>query len=327
MQSVMSAVRTFFDERNRSWVTGQTDPVIQFAHAAGDAKWLRSLEREVQAKQRSLAHRRSRLLRAHSKVQVQVQRVVQSPDKGVEEARVDEHVTWVYRDGADYSVESRVIQHLQRWIQQGGKWRLLESRTSMENHPLDRGDTPVLPTAKPAHVTTGRRTDGCTGYDRVRALRYAELWWNGWNPAFPRLADDCTNFISQCLLAGKMPMTGGENRTTGWWYHFNQPQVQEPWSYSWTTSHALYMYLIYKVGAQVLKDARELKMGDLVFYDWDGGGRYHHTTIVTEFDSAGDPLVNAHTDSSYHRHYLYLDSRAWTPRTRYQLVHLPDAFC
>jgi hypothetical protein len=42
------------------------------------------------------------------------------------------------------------------------------------------------------------------GYDRARALAYAEKWALSRNPAyfsFDGLGGDCTNFISQCLYA------------------------------------------------------------------------------------------------------------------------------
>jgi hypothetical protein len=168
----------------------------------------------------------------------------------------------------------------------------------------------------------------CTRYDRVRALRYAELWWDSFNPTFTRIAtDDCTNFISQCLFAGHMRMTGGQNRSSGWWYRFGSSSRPAAWSHSWVVSHLLYQHVTQRVGARTIQNARELRIGDLIFYDWDGDGRYTHSTIVTDFDGRGDPLVNAHTDPSYHRHYWYLDSRAWTPRTRYAFVQIPDELC
>lgn len=39
-------------------------------------------------------------------------------------------------------------------------------------------------------------------YERMRAVQYAERWWNEFNPDYYKFTDDCTNFISQCLHAG-----------------------------------------------------------------------------------------------------------------------------
>ena len=54
-------------------------------------------------------------------------------------------------------------------------------------------------------------------YNRQAAVQYANLWWNRRNPAFPNFTVDCTNYISQCLLAGGAPMRGAPNRGKGWW--------------------------------------------------------------------------------------------------------------
>ncbi len=325
MKSCISAIRGYFEERNRVWVTGDCESLLKTAHINPRSKWGKVLTASIEAKARAIRQRRSRLLRAHSKITVHP---VESPSSSsVHRVRVDEIVTWVYRDGYDYGVESRIIQHLQHWAWKDGNWVLARAEESSENHPLpgeavetSRADQLPEWFRMPKHKT-------CVPYDRVKALRYAELWWDGYNPAFPRVDVDCTNFISQCLFAGQMPMKGGESRATGWWCRYSNAKGAESWSYSWTTSHALYQYLVNKVGATVIQEPKDLKIGDVIFYDWEGKGKFHHSTIVTDFDSAGDPLVNAHTDASYHRHFRYFDSRAWTPRTRYAFVHLPDVFC
>jgi Putative amidase domain len=326
VQSCMNAIRAYFEAKNQVWVTRDVDALLRAGGSLHGVKWARELGANIEAKARSMQNRHSRLLRAHSKVAIH--RLDSSNLGGTEKVRVDERVTWVYADGDDYGVEARVIQHRQKWLYRSGVWMLVSAKESSESHPVLDEDTDFAPAVhtNPTHLDlTGRKN--CVSYDRVRALRYAELWWDGWNSDFPKLADDCTNFISQCLFAGRMPMRGQGNRRTGWWYRFGAPKSSEAWSYSWGTTHALQQYLTSKMGATVIRDPQELKIGDLIFYDWKGNGRYHHATIVVDFDREGNPLVNAHTDSSYHRHYLYLDSRAWTPRTRYQFVHLPDQFC
>jgi hypothetical protein len=325
VKSWISAVRGYFEEKNKVWVTGDVESLLRTAHVNPRSKWGKELTASIEAKMRSMRQRRSRLLRAHSRITVRPAESHSSPS--VHRARIDEHVTWVYRDGYDYGVESRIIQHLQKWVLKDDIWVLAHSEESFETRPVF-GE--AVEERQEELQSAGFRAPGkknCVPYDRVKALRYAELWWDGYNPAFPRVDVDCTNFISQCLFAGQMPMTGTGNRATGWWCRYGHAKAAESWSYSWTTSHALYQYLVNKVGATVIQDPKDLKIGDVIFYDWEGNGRYHHSTIVTDFDSAGDPLVNAHTDASYHRHFRYFDSRAWTPRTRYAFVHLPDVFC
>ena len=57
-------------------------------------------------------------------------------------------------------------------------------------------------------------------YDRRRAREYARRWAYGRNPLFYNftgIGGDCTNFISQCILAGCCTMNCRE--TFGWYYH------------------------------------------------------------------------------------------------------------
>ena len=56
-------------------------------------------------------------------------------------------------------------------------------------------------------------------YERRRALEYARRWAYGRNPLFYNftgIGGDCTNFISQCLLAGCCVMNC--TPTFGWYY-------------------------------------------------------------------------------------------------------------
>jgi hypothetical protein len=327
LKKCVDAVQAYFETKNKVWVTGDLDALRKVGQVRTDAEWWKHIVRGIQAKERDMKHRHSKVLRSHAHIFI---RELEEHEDQSTHATVEERVTWVYRDGLEYGVESRVIQHRQRWAKRGTQWSLQKAWESDEKSAADTSIVQGTPTVITRPMPDGTRETtykNCTAYDRVRALRYAELWWNGANPSFPNLADDCTNFISQCLWAGQMPIRGGSTRASGWWYQFGTKDPSENWSYSWTTSQALYLYLLHKVNASQVKNARDLRIGDLVFYDWGGNGRYHHTSIVTDFDQQGDPLVNAHTDASYHRHYLYLDSRAWTPTTKYAFVHLPDVIC
>lgn len=151
-------------------------------------------------------------------------------------------------------------------------------------------------------------------YDRQQAVLYAEKWWNSYNPAFPHFSVDCTNYISQCLYAGGAPMRGEPVREKGWWCKPNN------WSFSWSVAHSFYWYLkTSTIGLQAteVESEKELYVGDVICYDFEGNNRWDHTTIVVRKDASGVPLVNAHTDNSRHRYWMYMDSAAWTPQTKY----------
>ncbi|MCC8352873.1 amidase domain-containing protein [Bacillus sp. AF23] len=158
-------------------------------------------------------------------------------------------------------------------------------------------------------------------YDRLGAVQYAEKYWNKRNPAYKNFSDNCTNFISQCLHAGGAPMRGHPNRGSGWW------MKQSSWSYSWTVAHSMKMYLTNsKAGLRAVrvKSADELVPGDVICYDFEGDGRFNHTTIVVAKDKGNMPLVNAQSYDSRMRYWSYEDSTAYTPSIRYAFFHIVD---
>ncbi|MBA2874657.1 amidase domain-containing protein [Thermaerobacillus caldiproteolyticus] len=158
-------------------------------------------------------------------------------------------------------------------------------------------------------------------YDRIKAVRYAETWWNSYNPAFKTFKVDCTNFVSQCLYAGGIPMTGYPNRAKGWW------MKNHNWSYSWAVAHSFRWYLSSaRVGLQAVEvsSPEQLIRGDVICYDFEGDGRFNHTTIVVAKDQQGMPLVNAHTTNSRMRYWSYEDSTAYTPNIQYKFFHIID---
>ncbi len=193
-----------------------------------------------------------------------------------------------------------------------------EQKQLVEDHKLT-----ILDRIEPEH-TVERMAKGekkAYVYDRIKAVQYAETWWNSYNPRFPKFSVDCTNFVSQCLYAGGMPMVGYPERGKGWWMQNNN------WSYSWTVAHAFRWYL---GGAHTgwnaveVTSPEQLLPGDIICYDFQGDGRFDHSTIVVAKDQKGMPLVNAHTTNSRMRYWSYEDSSAYTPSIQYKFFHIED---
>ncbi|WP_064091843.1 amidase domain-containing protein [Rossellomorea aquimaris] len=162
---------------------------------------------------------------------------------------------------------------------------------------------------------------GIYQYDRLKAIQYAEKWWNSYNPAYKKFENDCTNYISQCLHAGDAPMRGYPSQGKGWWMRNNS------WSYSWTVANSLRWYIpSSSIGlrGKVVEYPEQLKLGDVICYDFQGDGRFDHTTIVTGKDGLGMPLVNAHTFNSRMRYWNYEDSTAYTPNIKYKFFTIID---
>ncbi|WP_223593105.1 amidase domain-containing protein [Neobacillus bataviensis] len=158
-------------------------------------------------------------------------------------------------------------------------------------------------------------------YNRLKAIQYAERWWNSYNPAYKKFENDCTNFISQCLHVAGAPMRGYPNRGTGWWMQNHN------WSYSWAIANSLRLYLSKSttgLRAKEVSSPDQLLLGDVICYDFEGDGRFNHNTIVTAKDANGMPLVNAHTYNSRMRYWAYEDSSAYTPNIKYRFYHILD---
>lgn len=156
-------------------------------------------------------------------------------------------------------------------------------------------------------------------YNRYQAVLYAEKYWNSYNPAFQKFENDCTNFVSQCLYAGGIPMIFSKNRGQGWWYRGSN------WSYSWTVANSLYQLLKSEKAPFYAKQVtypQELEIGDVICYDFDGDGRYQHNTFIVAKDFWGMPLVNAHTTDSHLRYWEYRDSSAYTPKIKYAFFRI-----
>ncbi|MFC3750383.1 amidase domain-containing protein [Paenibacillus sp. GCM10012306] len=191
----------------------------------------------------------------------------------------------------------------------------------------------VLPAAQPSQPLLNKNILGGNSgskeirYNREAAVAYADRWWKEGNPEYENFEVDCTNYVSQCLFAGGAPFNYTGKRETGWWYK-GYTGSQEWWSFSWAVSDSLQRYLGASrssgLRAEEVERAEQLQPGDVIFYDWDGNGRYQHSTFVTALDAGGMPLVNARTVSSRHRYWDYRDSYAWTDKTAYRFFHIND---
>lgn len=148
-------------------------------------------------------------------------------------------------------------------------------------------------------------------YNRRAAVEYAYRHWNDPNPEFANFdtfgaGGDCSNFTSQCLLAGGWPMDYRRNTyDAAWWYRrvgvdpFDA-DANDWWSCSWALANLQFLYMQAN-GGEVLNLtrspslARRLRIGDIVYYDWDGDGVFTHSAIVTSHSSRGIPRVTYRT--------------------------------
>jgi hypothetical protein len=221
------------------------------------------------------------------------------------------YVRYFIKMGEDFYIEEEVDHRYSSWV---GDEVLLDYSMNDEGG-VTQGNS--LPPMEEGEWDRNLRFT----YNRMEAVRYAEQWWNSYNPQFQKFEVDCTNYISQCLHAGGAPMVGFPNKSSGWWMR------NKAWSYTWSVAHALRWYLPNaKAGfkSKAVSSAELLKPGDVICYDFQGDGRFDHNTIVVAKDKNGMPLVNAHTTNSRMRYWAYEDSTAYTPEIKYRFFHIID---
>jgi len=99
-------------------------------------------------------------------------------------------------------------------------------------------------------------------YDRQAALHYAQYWVYRRNPKyydFSGIGGDCTNFVSQALFAGGIPMDFTRN---GWYYR--NPDDRAP---AWSSVKKLYEYGTRKKSVGMILTEiplSEVKVGDVI---------------------------------------------------------------
>lgn len=133
-------------------------------------------------------------------------------------------------------------------------------------------------------------------YNRLMAKEYAEKWAYRRNPEFYDFQDiggDCTNFASQCLLAGS-----GVMNYPAWYYYSIDDR-----SPSWTGVEFLYDFLVKNrsLGPRgEVTDIENIKVGDLIQLSFEEG-RFAHSLIVVKTDYPPTPsgiLIAAHTNDA-----------------------------
>ena len=110
--------------------------------------------------------------------------------------------------------------------------------------------------------------------------------------------NDCVNFTSQSLIAR------GWQMDEEWWTEGTG--IDFDYTPAWVSSTAFRDYLEESGRATALSDEQrdQVKLGDVVQFDWDNSGDRDHTGIVTRIEGSGDDIrisFAGHTDDSdYH---------------------------
>lgn len=142
-------------------------------------------------------------------------------------------------------------------------------------------------------------------YQRARAVEYARAWALSRNPLFTDFSGrggNCTNFVSQCVLAGSCVM----NRTLDFgWYYISESDRAPAWSsveyfYDFFTGVPAFASRNGLVGPYAREvPMRSAMIGDVVQYA-NSEGDWYHTVIISNIQN-GEIYVCAQTDDALDR--------------------------
>jgi hypothetical protein len=316
--------RAALNARNHVIVTGNEDEAIQRESLAGDigavrqqfprARIMREVAREVgisypRAANSEMAVTKATIQgdRATLEITSRLRRDIHGPPG---------------HPAATIEADDYVIQY----VQENGRWRISEMRwisdwdktatppPGITYPPLPAGTTPTA-TDKAGHtplqarprpadgpraertvapglfrMASTRPTRAFGSYSPSVAVKYSYDWVWGYNPAYVRFSNDCTNFVSQALKAGGWTETGWIKYSDGAWY-YSSP---EP---SWTWGGAQNLFDFIQGSGRAWKIAPsiyDLWEGDVVQFKFPNDTNIHHTMIVSKVVN-GNPYVNYHS--------------------------------
>ncbi|CAG8818977.1 1021_t:CDS:1 [Gigaspora margarita] len=126
-------------------------------------------------------------------------------------------------------------------------------------------------------------------YDRNKAVSYANQYCSKPNPNYiEQKSVDCTNFASQVLYAGGIPMDNS-------W---------RPDKRAWVDVDYFYGYLI---SSKLAKECQlaELRPGDFIQYRSPNADKtnFHHTVIVVK--GGQNPIVDSHSQNACNKSHSY----------------------
>lgn len=143
-------------------------------------------------------------------------------------------------------------------------------------------------------------------YDRERALEYARRWALSRNPLFYDFTGgggNCTNFVSQCLLAGSLVM---DERNPFGWYYVNLNERAPAWTgvnefYNYVTGSNGFTPTAEREGPFCIETGdADLELGDIVQLS-NSRGTFYHSLLVTGFTENGEILISAHSNDALDR--------------------------
>ncbi|MPY63835.1 amidase domain-containing protein, partial [Streptomyces spongiae] len=137
-------------------------------------------------------------------------------------------------------------------------------------------------------------------YNYAAMATYTEKYWKNYNSAYRKynsLGGDCTNYLSQGLLAGgwKQISTVTPEEYDTWYYASNG--TADAWigvnEWSWFTQTAK--------RTKALANVYQMDVGDVMQVDFNKDGVKDHSMMTTYRSSSGVPYLTYHDADTYRR--------------------------
>lgn len=149
-------------------------------------------------------------------------------------------------------------------------------------------------------------------YYRDYAVTYASDHVYHYNPQYknfnpPNGGGDCTNFVSQCMCAGGVPMVNTiwpRTSSYDWYYYFNGIGYEDDeFSHPWINATSLYRHFSWgRPGLAIPVDYDyQLQLGDIVQLSSDNNSEPSHSMIVTAIGDNGEVFVSYHCSDHWNR--------------------------
>ncbi|WP_226657601.1 amidase domain-containing protein [Leifsonia sp. LS1] len=150
-----------------------------------------------------------------------------------------------------------------------------------------------------------------TSVSKTAIVSYANAYWNNYNTAYVAQSNDCTNFVSQALLAGGwgQTATGDKNDVNRWFYNglnnvyeWSKTWINAQWQNAYGTNHGL---LTQETNAHFLA-------GDIAYFIWNestSDGTMDHAGIVTQIVGT-EPYFTYHTSNQHNASWTQVKARA-----------------
>jgi hypothetical protein len=180
---------------------------------------------------------------------------------------------------------------------------------TLETPAATASDSPTAAGRTTTVATTSVEYAALTDVDRQ--LEYAMKWWHVYNVAeygnMNAIGGDCANFTSQTLIAR------GWKQRSDWYNTDGGSSHSSTWTYCpsfdpWLTTNGAALGLT----RRSLSERDKVKVGDIVFYDWNNNGSPDHVTVVSQVtkDSTGKTVIKSvsHNDDGQYRDLDYMIS-------------------